>query len=625
MEGLFLGLMPLGETIGLKLPQKSKLPGILLFSFILGIGVTLAEPAIGVLKAAGSAVTAWQAPLMFVILNKHSSWLVNSVGLGVGIAVLFGMLRFLYNWSLKPFLYILVGLLSAITIVATLNPNLQALVGLAWDCGGVTTGPVSVPLVLALGIGVCRVVASGSSENSGFGVVTLASLFPILAVFILGFTLLSTVPSPMGKQEFFSQSQKEVARSMFPNESSFMGYGLLQLDTQDYRLLFEGDPAKEREFLERLRDDESLKQEMFGDKLPDFKKKVILSGSEEQKIALFGSLENARQQLKDFMKSPPQEFDLKETLKRQGMASVQAILPLSILLLLVLFLFLRERLPHPDEVILGIIFGLIGMGLFNVGIELGLSKLGSQVGSKLPSSFKAIQIEGRKISIPNFKEEIVQSSIDLKGNEQKFFYMKQNDKYVQVPFDEHGFDRNSHFYEYVPSRGPLYGEENGFWGKLIVLLFAFFMGYGATLAEPALNALGSKVEELTVGTFRKSLLMQAVAIGVGLGMFFGLVKIIWNIPLAWLLIPPYLLLMFMSKISSEEFTNIAWDSAGVTTGPITVPLVLAMGLGIGNQIGVVEGFGILAMASVFPIVTVLFTGLVVNSRRKQHLGNQAAS
>ena len=56
------------------------------------------------------------------------------------------------------------------------------MLGLAWDCGAVTTGPVTVPLVLALGIGVCRIVSTGSSSNTGFGVVTLASLFPILAV-----------------------------------------------------------------------------------------------------------------------------------------------------------------------------------------------------------------------------------------------------------------------------------------------------------------------------------------------------------------------------------------------------------------------------------------------------------
>jgi hypothetical protein len=82
---------------------------------------------------------------------------------------------------------------------------------------------------------------------------------------------------------------------------------------------------------------------------------------------------------------------------------------------------------------------------------------------------------------------------------------------------------------------------------------------------------------------------------------------------------PYLLLLVVTYLSTEEFVNIGWDSAGVTTGPITVPLVLSMGLGIGTQVGVEEGFGILAMAAVCPILSVLGMGLVVNLRRKAFL------
>ena len=146
------------------------------------------------------------------------------------------------------------------------------------------------------------------------------------------------------------------------------------------------------------------------------------------------------------------------------------------------------------------------------------------------------------------------------------------------------------------------------------MLFAFFLGYGATLAEPALNALGKTVEDTTVGVFKKSLLMQTVAIGVGLGIAAGVAQMAFvSIDLTMLLIPPYLLLVVLTFISSEEFVNFAWDSAGVTTGPITVPLVLAMGLGIGANIpGVSDGFGILALASVGPIITVLSVGLIVN-------------
>ena len=82
--------------------------------------------------------------------------------------------------------------------------------------------------------------------------------------------------------------------------------------------------------------------------------------------------------------------------------------------------------------------------------------------------------------------------------------------------------------------------------------------------------------------------------------------------------PPYAVLMVLTVISNEDFVNIGWDSAGVTTGPVTVPLVLAMGLGISAQVGSVEGFGILALASVCPILSVLLVGLhVTRSRREE--------
>jgi len=139
------------------------------------------------------------------------------------------------------------------------------------------------------------------------------------------------------------------------------------------------------------------------------------------------------------------------------------------------------------------------------------------------------------------------------------------------------------------------------------------------MAEPALNALGLTVEEITVGVFRKAMLMQAVALGVGVGIVLGVAKILWGIPLVFLLVPPYILLLFISKLSTEEYVNIGWDSAGVTTGPVTVPLVLAMGLGLGGQVGVIEGFGILSMASVCPILSVLSVGLIVNKRQKAAL------
>jgi hypothetical protein len=146
-------------------------------------------------------------------------------------------------------------------------------------------------------------------------------------------------------------------------------------------------------------------------------------------------------------------------------------------------------------------------------------------------------------------------------------------------------------------------------GLALALAFAWFLGFGATLAEPALNALGITTEKLTNGVFKKTTLIKAVSIGVGFGIALGVAKLIFDLPLAWLILPGYLLAAVLTFFSSEEFVNVAWDSAGVTTGPITVPLVLAMGLGLGEATQAVEGFGILCMASIGPIVTVLITGL----------------
>ena len=185
MEGLKLGLMPFGESIGAVLPAKAALPVVMLVALLLGIGVTFAEPAIGALQAAGSMVTAADAPYLWALLNPWSGTLVLCVGIGVGLAAVLGMLRFIYNWSLKPLIYMtLVPALGLLTYLLS-DPELSKTIGMAWDCGAVTTGPVTVPLVLSLGIGVAATAGKGDSSLSGFGIVTLASLFPIIAVMLL--------------------------------------------------------------------------------------------------------------------------------------------------------------------------------------------------------------------------------------------------------------------------------------------------------------------------------------------------------------------------------------------------------------------------------------------------------
>lgn len=616
MEGLMLGLMPLGEVIGVKLPQKSKLPVILVFAFLLGVGATFAEPAISVLKTAGSSVRPWEAPLLFLMLNKYSGYLVMSVGVGVGVAVVFGMIRFMYDISLKPFIYVLVSLLIALTSWSFFDENMKNITGLAWDCGAVTTGPVTVPLVLALGIGICRVVGSAGSGSSGFGVVTLASIFPIISVLLLGIFFLGKVSQPMSETEFFSVQNRDKAQMLFSSPEEMTGYAFLNSDRQSQLALFDGSKEEMSAYLKLLKSDADLRGKVFGRQENALENWAAVRGTPEQREIIFSDSDSTGLAAENYSQSHQVIIQPADLILRNLKAAVQAIVPLSIFFLLVLTIILRERLPRSDEVFLGLVFAVLGMMIFSIGIEIGLSKLGSQVGSKLPSAFESVQLPEQKTTITGFELDIVRTAITPDGQKESFFYFTEKGKYSQIPYNSEQYNQESGHYNYIPARGPLFGSEGGLSGILVVLVFAFILGYGATLAEPALNALGKSVEELTVGAFKKSLLIQTVALGVGVGIALGVAKIIWQIPLLWLLGPPYLMLMFITKISSEEFVNIGWDSAGVTTGPITVPLVLAMGLGIGGQVGVIEGFGILSMASVSPIISVLIVGVMVNRKRK---------
>lgn len=463
MEGIKLGLMPFGQKIGNTLPKKVGLISVLTVAFILGIGVTFAEPAIGALKAAGSLVEVKQAPYLYALLNQYAGILVLIVGIGVGVAAVLGTLRFIYGWSIKPYIYITLIPVLLLTLYCISNPNLSSILGLAYDSGAVTTGPVTVPLVLALGIGIAAASGGGKNSLSGFGIVTLASLFPIIGVMLLAIVL-SLLVSP-------------------------------------------------------------------------------------QEIIQAASLQTGQIQIPWYQSSPFEEIIL----------GFRAIVPLVLFLFFIMKYLLQQKMSNSAIITYGIVLTIFGMIIFNLGLSYGLAKLGTQSGSLIPLAFTQITAADGTVLEP--------------------------------------------LYPYLL-------------GLFIAVLFAWILGFGATLAEPALNALGITVENLTNGVFKKTTLIYAVSIGVGLGIALGVVKIIYDISLGYLILPLYLLAVIFTYFSSQEFSNIAWDSAGVTTGPITVPLVLAMGLGFGNAIDTIDGFGILSLASIGPILTVLGTGLWVKIKNK---------
>lgn len=619
IEGLLLGIMPLGETIGVKLPQKARVHIILIFSFVLGVGATIAEPTIGILRAAGRFIEPWDAPLLFLMLNRYSSYLVMAVGAGVGFAVLCGMLRFLNNWSLKPFIAASVLPILAFSLWAVFDPNMKTITGIAWDCGGITTGPVTVPLVLALGIGVCRVVGSASSGMAGLGVVTLASLYPVLAVLLLGWSLAGMAPNPMSQVGFARPVNRVKTSALFESEERMIGFVLTHGSLEAKKALFDDHSDSLIAYLNRCAADGDWRARVFGPSFTIGDVEAIIQGIVENRPGL---IETAH--LRE--RGPPEQGAsavLVSILSNLKLA-FRAIVPLNLFLAFVLLIILRERIGRSDEIITGVLFALMGLGLFNVGMDLGLAKLGEQVGSILPSTFQTIEIANESHTIEHFDTTVITTAINDNGLPERFFFSRHGEHFIQIPFIAERYDASAKTYRYIPRRGPLDGKEGSLVGFCILFLFAFVMGYGATLAEPALTALGFKVEEHTVGVFKKSMLRHSAALGVGIGMMLGLVKILWDVPLVYLLIPPYIVAVVVTLFVNEEFVNIAWDCGGVTTGPVTVPLVLAMGLGIGTELAVAEGFGVIALASIGPVLTVLIAGMLKTHERKSALGKLAA-
>lgn len=170
--GVHVGLLPVGELIGSSLPRTGKAWLVVGASFLLGFVVTVAEPDLRVLANYVDTVSDGAVPRLV---------LVYTVALGLACFVGLAMLRILLNIPIK---YILITGYLGVFILSLFTPDV--FVPISFDAGGVTTGPMAVPFILAYGVGVASVLKSRAGTADGFGLVALASIGPILAVMILG-------------------------------------------------------------------------------------------------------------------------------------------------------------------------------------------------------------------------------------------------------------------------------------------------------------------------------------------------------------------------------------------------------------------------------------------------------
>lgn len=582
LEGLFLGIMPLGEQCGLRLPAKAGPAAAAAFALVVGVTATLAEPAIGILRAQGSSVVPWEAPLLYFLLNRGSPLLVGAVAAGVGIAVVAGVFRFLYGWSFKPFVFLTVPFLVAAGFYFQSRPELRAVAGLAWDTGGVTTGPVTVPLVIALGVGVSRITGGRRDGASGLGVVTLASALPVAAVFALALLVAPLVPAPSSPADFFSEDRETRVRAEF----------------------LAGGEAGLAALAESAAASGALSSEALRTAFPE-------GGTGPSSAADVAGPETGN--------PGPETASGFGALAGSVLDALVAVLPLALVLVVTLSVFLRERIRSADEVVLGLAFAVAGLFLFNFGMERGLSALGAQAGASLPRAYEATARTDKAVLVAGADAA---DKVTVAGPEggKTYLWIEAAEGPALVPFEPGNLDPDSGLYRHVPVERAIFGRWGAFAGVAAVLGFVFILGFGATLAEPSLAALGITVEELTTGTYRKAGLVAVVAVGVGIGMAAGFARILYDLPLSWVLGIPYALALVLTVFSSEDFAAIAWDAAGVTTGPVTVPLVIAAGIGIGSRSGASGAFAVVACASVFPVLAVLLSGLLSAARAKRSVG-----
>ena len=185
VQGLEMGLFPLGESMAHALAAKGSLFWLLCFAFALGFATTVAEPAL-IAVAAEAADIAGQGGLIEAdpaSLASYALGLRLSVACSVGLAILIGVLRIIRGWPLH---YLIIGGYGVVMLLTIVAP--AEIVGIAYDAGGVTTSTITVPLVTALGVGLASIIRGRSPLVDGFGLVAFASLLPM--IFVMGYGML---------------------------------------------------------------------------------------------------------------------------------------------------------------------------------------------------------------------------------------------------------------------------------------------------------------------------------------------------------------------------------------------------------------------------------------------------
>lgn len=229
-------------------------------------------------------------------------------------------------------------------------------------------------------------------------------------------------------------------------------------------------------------------------------------------------------------------------------STILDVLPIAAVLVAFQVLVLRQKIPNLGRVLVGVFYVVVGLSLFLVGLEEALFPLGKSMAKQLTD--------------PAFLAGAGGSAASLAWTDYHWIY-----------------------------------------------LFAFAIGFATTIAEPSLIAVAIKARDVSGGTLGATGLRVAVAIGVALSLTVGTFRIVTGTPLYLYMILGYVVVIIQTMYAPRTIVPLAYDSGGVTTSTVTVPLVAALGLGLASTVPgrspLLDGFGLIALASLFPMITVM--------------------
>lgn len=422
--GADLAMQPIGKQVGATLTKTNNPLIILLVCFILGVLITIAEPDLSVLA---NQVREAINPTLLTI----------TIGVGVGIFLVLAVIKIILKVDLTSMLILFYMIIFAFVALMIEN-NHQILLPLAFDSGGVTTGPITVPFIMALGVGIAKSIGGNNSSENSFGLIALCSIGPILALIVL---------------------------CLFTK-------GEITYECPNY---------------------------LISDQLG--------------RDILFKLLEN--------------------------MKDVAIALSLIVIFFLVVqFVYLHLPKQKLLQIFIGILNTFFGLVIFLTAVTIGFMPIGYKFGTELVN----------------------------------------NNLYVTT-------------------------------------IFGFIIGLVFVLAEPAIHVLTHQVDDLTNGEVSRKSLLIALSIGMASSICLSIIRIIFGFSLLYYLVPGYLISIALSFFIPKVYTAIAFDSGGVSSGPLTSSFILPFAIGIcyglhnnSSEFILSDAFGVVSLVAMTPLISIQLLG-----------------